>query len=112
MALNIGPVDVVDPGDIFFLDPFAVEVPVGRKVKATDDAILEMAISFHKYGQRRAVECCNREGHLLLEHGYIRLMAARLTRSGFSYVDSETKQQVKVKDRRFALKAVLLSSPT
>ena len=106
MALHAGATGVPQHDDIFFVDPFTVEVPVRSRDKATDDEILAMAISLHVHGQRRAVECRNENGHLLLDHGFIRTMAARLIRSGFEYIDSETKEEVTVKDRRFTLKVV------
>lgn len=94
-------------GDIYFVDPFAIVIH-----RNTDDPpnseIVDMAVSMHVHGQRRAVECRMIEGdHLLLEHGSIRTAAARLICTGFKYRDPETKMEVAVKNKKFKLKVVI-----
>lgn len=107
-------VDEVMPGDIFFVDPFDIEVPEERTRHdpATDQAVLEMAMSFHTHGQRRPVVCRRQDdAKLVLDQGFIRMAAARLVRRGFKYFDSETKRQIEVKDRRFTLKVIIHDEP-
>ena len=98
--------DDVKFDDIYFVDPFEIEI-LSRKVRP-DKEILDMAISMHTHGQRRAVECRRAEdGGLRLVHGSIRTYAARLIHSGFAYMDPVTNANLRVKDRKFRLKAVI-----
>ena len=94
-------------GDIFFVDPFAIEIHRDLRDPPTSE-IRSMAVSMHLHGQRRAVECSKVEGdRLRLDHGFIRTAAARLICSGFTYMDPESRQDVKIKDKRFKLKVAI-----
>jgi hypothetical protein len=109
--MNLNACVDVQPGDIFFVDPFAVEVREELRggQQSTNDDIMDMAVSLHIHGQRRAVECRQIEDNrLLLDHGFTRTFAARLIRSGFKYIDTETKLEIKIKDKNFKLKVVIL----
>ncbi len=112
MALDANNDDVQD-GDLYFVDPFLIEVGedlAGRQEPPTE-AVVEMAISLHTHGQRRAVECRRiGDNRFDLVHGRVRTAAARLIRTGFKYTDPETKCEVKVKDKRFKVWVVLLNA--
>jgi hypothetical protein len=105
--------DDVQDGDLFFVDPSLIEVDEdlpGRQDPPAEE-VVDMAISLHTHGQRRAVEC-RRFGvnRFLLVHGFVRTAAARLIRTGFKYTDPETNTEVKVKDKRFKVWVVLLNA--
>lgn len=94
-------------GDYFFVDPNNVIVKEdlrGRHKPVTDEAIIDMAISFSENGQRQAVECRRVEDQKLqLNLGFTRTNAARLLREGFehegeTYHDPEFMLKVQVVD--------------
>lgn len=106
MALKIDAGDV-KRGDYFFISPFEIIVKEdlrGRHRPITDDAIIAMAISFVRHGQRQAVECRRVEGNKLqLNLGFTRTNAARLLREGFevegeTFHDPEFRLKVQVVD--------------
>ncbi|MCO6459282.1 MAG: hypothetical protein J5I93_28565 [Pirellulaceae bacterium] len=98
------------PGDIYIVDPLLVEIgeELSRQQSRSTEEIVAMAISLHTQGQRRAVECRKVEGdRLVLAHGYVRTMAARMVCSGFKHT-SQNGAEVRIKDRRFKLKVILV----
>ena len=107
MFMNDNVRDVVMRGDIFFVDPFAIDVH-GDLHDPPLPEVTDMAVSMHLHGQRRVVECTKVDGHRLrLDHGVIRTRAAQLICSGFKYIDPATNKEVVIKDKRFKLKVVI-----
>lgn len=113
----------VEQGDIFFVDPFSIEIGDERAVqnKQATDMIVEMAVSLFIHGQRRAVECRkSNDDRWLLQHGLLRTIAGRMICLGFKYKDPPTGAEIAVRDKRFRLKVVItprssgspVSSPT
>jgi hypothetical protein len=73
--------------DYFFIDANEIVVKEelrGRSTPPTEEAILDMAISLHDYGQQQPVKCRKMADHrLLLAMGFTRCAAARVLNVGF-----------------------------
>lgn len=96
--------------DIWFTDPKDVIVPskfADRDPESKE--VLEMAVSIHKHGLRKSIECSkDTMDKYTLVHGYVRLMAARMILRGFKYLCEETGSEVQVKkNKRYRITVVL-----
>lgn len=108
MAAKINAGNDVRRGDLFFINPFEIQVSEdlrGRRLPPPDDAIIEMACSLLDHGQQTPVNARRvKDNRLSLVAGFTRTAAARLIRDGFTDPDGNERRdanfalQVKVKD--------------
>lgn len=110
MAVKISAGDDVKRGDLFFVDPFQVEVKEdlrGRCQPPCEDSVKNLAVSMLQHGQLQAVVARRVENNrLLLTAGFTRCAAARLIRTGFTHQDEHGENQ-DYKDEEFKLKVTV-----
>lgn len=106
MAVKVNAGDDLKRGDIFFVNPFEIEVREenrGRQFPPTEEEIIELALSMFDKGNIEPVECRKfDDNRLMLTLGFTRMAAARLIRKGFK--DSEGNEFC---DAKFKLKVTL-----
>ena len=89
MARRINAGDDMKRGDLLLVNPFEIDVREelrGRHKPATEQEIIEMALSLYEFKQREPVECRVIENNRLrLNMGFRRTNAGRLLREGFDY---------------------------
>ena len=98
--------------DLAFVDPLCIVIPEEFCDRdPPPDEVLEMAVSLHRNGQRRPVECRkDPSGKWILVHGFVRVIAARMILNGFVFHCDESNSDQSVRDRRFRLIVTVIES--
>lgn len=98
--------------EIYFVDPLSIVIPDEFADRdPPPEEILEMAVSIHRHGQRRPLECSkDASGRWVLVHGFIRLMAGRMILQGFKHFCDETNSEIETRDKRFRIKVTSQTS--